>query len=225
LSRTVLIFVGPPGAGKGSLSRMCVEQFGWKQISTGNLCRMHIQEQTEIGKEIDFAIKSGKLISDTLVTKMVVDWLSEQSGNETLILDGYPRTVAQAEMLEGLIKSKFPSLKITIVRLVISNEEVVARLGTRKICENKACQAVYSSRAVSLKAHDGSSCDRCGYPIVQRNDDTPQAIIERLKTYYKHEQPLLDLYQTMGYSLPKLNVNRPINMVFEELKKMVGVDA
>jgi adenylate kinase len=204
---------------------MCVEQFGWKQISTGNLCRKHIQEQTEIGKEIDFAIKSGKLISDTLVTQMVADWLREQNGNETLILDGYPRTVAQAEMLEGLIKSKFPSLKITIVRLVISNEEVVARLGTRMICENKACQAVYSSRAASLQAQDNGTCDRCGYPIVQREDDTPQAIIERLKTYYKHEQPLLDLYKSMGYSLPKLDVNRPINMVFEDLKSMVGFDA
>ena len=90
----IVLFVGPPGSGKGTLSQKCVQELGWKQISTGDLCRAHIANETEIGKKIDFAIKSGKLVDDGLISQMVFEWFSEQkNGPHTVILDGYPRTV------------------------------------------------------------------------------------------------------------------------------------
>ena len=103
-NQQLVIFIGPPGAGKGSISQLCVQAFGWKQLSTGYLCRKHINEQTEIGKEIDFSIKSGKLVSDRLIVTLVEQWLADPSQHESpIILDGFPRNIAQAEALHEII--------------------------------------------------------------------------------------------------------------------------
>src|SRR5438105_2140053 len=99
----IFIFLGPPGSGKGSVSRLCIKDLGWVQLSTGNLCRKHIAKQTEIGKEIDFAIKSGKLVSDDLITNMVLEWFQKDfDDSHTVILDGYPRTIMQAQAFTKL---------------------------------------------------------------------------------------------------------------------------
>lgn len=104
----IFIFIGPPGSGKGSLSSLCTQKFGWKQLSTGNLCIKHIANETSIGKKIDFAIKSGKLIEDDLITQMITEWFTNQSVNSlAVILDGYPRTVEQARFFDDFIKKKF----------------------------------------------------------------------------------------------------------------------
>ena len=99
----VILFIGPPGSGKGTLSQKCVQKLGWQQISTGDLCRRHIAKQTEIGKSIDFAIKSGKLVSDGLISQMVFDWFRQENiESDVVILDGYPRTVNQAKDFDEL---------------------------------------------------------------------------------------------------------------------------
>lgn len=221
----VFIFIGPPGAGKGSLSSLCVNQLGWSQLSTGNLCRRHIAEQTEIGKQIDFAIKSGKLVSDSLVTRVVGDWFTENMGQTpAIILDGFPRTLAQAQALNEMFVSQAPSINLTIVRLVLSDDVVIERLCNRFICSNIECQEVYSlAEGSTQKPKDGLKCHRCESDLVRRKDDNIDAVRERLKIYHKHEQDLLNFYKDIKQEIAEFNVEKPLNEVFSEFVKLMGL--
>jgi len=174
-----------------------VKKLGWSQLSTGNLCRKHISEQTEIGKKIDLVIKSGKLIDDGLVTQMVAEWFKEQVNRvPAVILDGYPRTVIQAGALRDLLKSTYPEQKVSVVRFIIADDAVVNRLCSRYICENKDCQEVYSSVSGSSFASKKTGiCDVCSGQLMRRDDDVEESIRKRLHIYHKHEQKLIDFYQ------------------------------
>ena len=219
----VFIFIGPPGAGKGSLSSLCVNKLGWAQLSTGNLCRKHIAEQTEIGKQIDFAIKSGKLVSDSLVCQVVGDWLTENVGRvPAIILDGFPRTLPQAQVLNDMF-SKSSDMKLKVVRLSISDNTVIERLCNRYICANIECQEVYSVTQGSSQAPKVESvCNRCSSVLVRRKDDHEEAVRERLKIYHKHEQDLLNFYKNIKHEIADFAVERPLNDVFEEFMKLMG---
>ncbi|MCX5922462.1 MAG: nucleoside monophosphate kinase [Candidatus Dependentiae bacterium] len=221
----VIILIGPPGAGKGSLANLCIKNLGWKQLSTGNLCRKHIAEQTEIGKQIDFAIKSGKLVSDSLMTGVVDEWLSSQIGRvPAVILDGFPRTVAQAKALGEYLKDKESHLKLTVVKLFISHEKVIARLCNRYICSNIECQAIYSlSTGSTLVPQKEMICDTCGNPLTKRKDDEEEAIVERLQIYRKHEQDLLNFYINAQHAVTECNVERSLNEIFEDFKRLMGI--
>lgn len=212
----ILVFVGPPGSGKGSLSQLCVQKFDWVQLSTGNLCRKHIAEATEIGKAIDFAIKSGKLISNSLVTQMVCDWLGEQSHEgKTIILDGYPRTADQARRFNEVLRTGLPQFNLKIVRLSILDEVVIERLSNRYVCGNTECQAVYSLASGSeMKPRSGLHCDRCKYELLRRKDDEINAIKERLALYHSHEKELLDFYRDAGQRIQEVDVDKPLTKVF-----------
>ncbi|MBN1549721.1 nucleoside monophosphate kinase [Candidatus Babeliales bacterium] len=227
MKRQILIFVGPPGSGKGSLSQMCVDQFGWVQLSTGNLCRKHIAEKTEIGKQIDAALKEGKLVPDRMIINVVEPWILENIAHtSTLILDGYPRTLVQAQSLKDFIDRKLPACSIAVVRLSVDDEEVMVRLLSRATCTNKECQAAYSVRKGSglLPKHD-MICDKCGSPLAKRSDDDRVAIAERLKTYYRHERDLLDFYNHVEIPILELRVDRPLQEIFVELKNHFYLDA
>lgn len=221
----VILFVGPPGAGKGSISQRCCKELGWVHLSTGNLCRKHISEQTDIGKEIDFAIKSGKLVSDKLIVDMIVDWFDSQKGKfHRVILDGSPRTVAQAKALVELGNQALQEVKFWVIRLVVPDEIVIERLSSRFICRDNDCQTVYSTVPGSqLAPKEGMVCDLCDTSLVRRKDDEPVAIEERLKTYYKHEQALLDFYRIQGQVIHELEVNAPLDEVFEDFRRIIGV--
>lgn len=221
----VYIFLGPPGSGKGSLSNICVTDLGWLQLSTGNLCREHIAKQTEIGKQIDFAIKSGRLVTDNLIVEMVDKWLEECfATKENVILDGFPRTVPQARALEALLCNRFNFVRTSNVKLLIEDDEVVARLMGRYICSNDKCQAVFSLIDGSgLKPKRHMFCDACSAALVRRSDDTEESIRERLKAYHQHEDKLLDFYKDQGQEIIELDAHRPLNMVFEEFKGRLGL--
>ncbi len=222
--RNILIFVGPPGAGKGSLSQKCVFELGWKQVSTGDLCRRHIQDRTEIGNEIDFAIKSGKLVSDNLITQMVAEWLAEQANKniDSLILDGYPRTLKQAELFDQILKEKFPSLKVRLIKLQISDDLVTSRLLSRSLCSNKECQAVYSTRQESgLTPKQTNICDKCGAELSKRADDLVETVKERIKSYRFHEQALLQFYENNQVKIYQINAGQKLDQVFDDLKGLL----
>jgi adenylate kinase len=223
--KDVIIFVGPPGAGKGSISQLCIQNSDWIHLSTGNLCRKHISEQTPIGKEIDFAIKSGKLVSDKLIVDMVADWFEKQQELlDKVILDGTPRTVPQAQALTNLAERSLQGVRFWVIRLMIPNEIAVERLSSRYTCQDNNCQAVYSCVPGSLlKSKSGMACDKCAAPLVRRKDDEPSAVSERLNIYYKHEQALLDFYESTGQYIHELNVNEPLEVVFNEFKRIIGV--
>ena len=224
-TRQVYIFIGPPGAGKGSLSQLCVKRLGWGQLSTGNLCRKHISEQTSIGKEIDFAIKSGKLIPDSLMTSMVVEWLSSQNKNlEPVILDGFPRTLAQAQALHDVLNSDLKlDTMLNVIKLKVEDQTVVSRLSSRLICQNNDCQMVYSaginSSLVSIKR---DLCDSCTSPLVRRADDNEDAVKNRLVIYHKHAQDLVVFYKSVGMFAGDLVVEQPLENVFGQFMELIG---
>ncbi len=221
--RNVFIFSGAPGAGKGSLARLCVSKLGFEQISTGDLCRQHIAKQTEIGKKIDFIIKSGKLIPNDLVTKMVLEWFFEHDSDDaTVILDGYPRTVGQAEAFRTLTQDGTLPVDVVVVKFAIDDEIVVNRLGSRQVCQNKACQAVYSTEPdAGLSTKKQGICDICGHSVGTRKDDMPEVVRNRLRLFHLHEQELLRFYETVGYKIIDIDANEPLNNMFDQFQRQI----
>ena len=225
VSRKIVIFIGPPGSGKGSLSELCVQRLNWRQFSTGNLCRKHILDGTDIGKQIDFAIKSGKLISDRLMIDMVRDcFRSEFENASTVILDGFPRTVPQAIALQELLAgSDFgEAVSLTVVRLLVGDEELVQRLSGRLVCQNKSCQSVYSCANGGRLPRTEGVCDECSSSLIRRADDDISAVRERLKIYRQHEQELVNFYDRQGL-IKNLDVSQPLEVVYESFLALVSV--
>lgn len=222
-NKNVFIFIGPPGSGKGTLSQLCVKKLGWVQLSTGNLCRKHIAEHTEIGKQIDFALKSGKLVSDSLINEMVHDWFDTTiKESDNIILDGYPRTIAQAQALQDFLVNKMPQVKVQVVRFFASDEVVVNRIGHRLVCSNKDCQQVYSTSSHARQPKKEMICDVCSSPLVRRSDDEGGSVIDRLQTYHKHEQELVNFYKQAHLAVKEFGVERPLEQVFDDFKKIIG---
>ncbi len=222
--RQLIIFIGPPGCGKGSLSQVCVQKLGWVQLSTGYLCRKHIAQKTEIGKQIDFSIKSGNLVTDELIVAMVEQWLGENVRDQGgVILDGFPRTIAQAESLQSLVQEKLQDCYVRVIQLGASDEVIMQRLLGRFVCENKDCQAVYSSHASSaLTPQKSTICDICSSKLIRRDDDEEATIRKRLSTYYGYEQSLVDFYQRHGQEVVKINVEKQLDKVFEDFTKIIA---
>ncbi len=187
----LLSFFGPPGSGKGTLAAQLVEKGDYTVLSTGNLCRQHIAEKTEIGILIEKYIAAGELIPDDMVTKLVMQWLDEHKNQQkTIILDGFPRTKSQAELFLPLQQALGCPYKV--VFFDIEDDEVVRRLTSRLVCGNKACQAVYSTVAKPPKI--AGKCDKCSADLVKRADDDEVVIRKRLAVYATHKQELLDFY-------------------------------
>ena len=220
--KQVYIFIGPPGSGKGTLSHLCEQKFGWVQLSTGNLCRKHIAEQTEIGKQIDFALKSGKLVSDSLINAMVHGWFETVIKQEdNIILDGFPRTVGQAQALHEFLKPHLSDINVQVVRFSISDESVITRICGRLVCLNKDCQEVFSLNPGSRMPAQHMRCDICSTELGRRNDDAVAAVQDRLQTYHKHERDLLNFYEQTPFSVKEFMAEMHLKDVFEEFKKLV----
>lgn len=219
--RTLLIFTGPPGSGKGSLSQLCVSKLGFKQVSTGNLCRQEIAKGTQTGEKIDFLIKSGKLVPDGLITQMVYDWFLEQLDDGALvILDGYPRTVRQAELFHKMILDGTFPFRVVVVQLALDDETIVKRLSSRFVCQNKQCQAIYSANPdANMMPEKEGICDTCGGEVRRRKDDVPEVIRERLRIYHQHAHPLLDFYNRVGYRVFKLDADQPIKNMLHQFEQ------
>ncbi len=214
--------MGPPGAGKGTLSQLCIKRLGWRQLSTGNLCRQHIARGTELGKKIDFAIKSGKLIEDSLMIGMVDEWLASVDQSCTVIFDGFPRTVAQAHALHELIEFR-QDLKLRLIRLSLSDQDVMYRLLARSICQDDKCQLVYSLHEHSTqRPMKEMTCNECGGQLMRRSDDEEVAIAERLKIYHEHEKGLLSFYQEQGHEIKDVEAALPLEEVYAGLLTTAG---
>ncbi len=221
----LVIFSGPPGSGKGSLSNLCIEHLKWVPLSTGNLLRKHIAQGTPLGAQMAAAINAGKLVDDQLISTMVGEWLEEQEtlGN-SVILDGFPRTVPQADWLYNLLQNTLKSYTVSIIHFGIHEDHIITRLSARATCENKSCQAVFSlleDSAHRPKAH--MVCDHCSSNLVRRADDEETTVRERLKTYYRHESALLDFYTQRSFPIKTLPVQRPLHEIFEDLKRTILV--
>lgn len=222
-SSKVFILLGPPGAGKGSLSLMCTEQFGWVQLSTGNLCRDHIERKTALGLEMQELIAQGQLVPDEIIIGFVVDWLTSQKPlPKGILLDGTPRTVNQARILYDVMKTQCSAVEMVVVKLQIDAALLVDRIVNRLICSNKVCGQVYSLRAGSTSLPKVAMiCDACDCALMRRSDDTVESLKQRLNVYYEHEQEIVDFYVDKGVEMITLNGAQNIADVFEDFKKIV----
>jgi len=184
----ILLF-GPPGAGKGTQSSLLIERKGMKHISTGDLFRAAIKNKTPLGLKVKEVLDRGQLVSDDLTVSLVEEALASLGG-KSFILDGFPRTVAQADALAGLLKRRNLSLD-RVISLKVPNELLMGRLTGRRVCKN--CGTTYHVDAKPPKV-DGV-CDVCGGEVVQRADDRPEAISTRLEAYDSSTRPLKAYYE------------------------------
>lgn len=182
------IFLGPPGAGKGSLAVKVAEEYKIPHISTGDIFRANIKAQTPLGVKVKAIIDSGSLVSDELTFELVKDRLSQDDCKNGYILDGFPRTIPQAEMLEGLVSD------IKVVNFEIQDEIVIKRLSTRRVC--KSCGANYN--VLTLKPKVEGVCDKCGGELYQRDDDKQESILHRMDVYREQTEPLINFYKEKG---------------------------
>mgnify|MGYP006287882193 CR=1 FL=1 len=219
--KTIFTFFGAPGSGKGTLAEKCAHELNFNVLSTGNLCRKHIADKTELGEKIQKYTNSGKLVPDNIITVMVKGWLKENTkNNKAIILDGYPRTKKQAELLLDMLKEDFPEYSFRIIALDISDDEVVKRISNRLVCDNKKCQAVYNTS--QIKNIDDPLCELCDSKLIKRDDDKEEVVRERLKVYEQESNNLLNFYKSSHKKIENINVeSKTISQIFEEFKGML----
>jgi len=180
-----LIFLGPPGAGKGTLAGLVSSEYAIPQISTGDIFRDAIKRETELGRKVKEIVGRGDLVPDELTVSLVRERLAQPDAQKGYILDGFPRTIPQAEALE-----KFQKLD-AVVNFAIDDELVVQRLSGREIC--KSCGAIYHVKNMPAKVK--GVCDKCGGPLYTRPDDSLESITNRLDVYRKQTEPLIMFYE------------------------------
>ena len=184
-----LILLGAPGAGKGTQAEILCKKLGIPSISTGNILRAAIKDGTPTGIQAKSYIDAGKLVPDEVIIGIVNERLSQDDCAKGYILDGVPRTIAQAEALE-----KAGIQFDAVVSIEISEDEILRRMSGRRVCE--ACGSSYNVEAVPPRVE--GVCDNCGGKLIQRKDDTPETVRERLKVYHTETEPLVGFYAQRG---------------------------
>ena len=203
------VFLGPPGAGKGSLAVKVAEDYKIPHISTGDIFRANIKAQTPLGVKVKAIIDSGSLVSDELTFELVKDRLAQDDCKNGYILDGFPRTIPQAEMLDGLVAD------LKVVNFNIADEIVIRRLSTRRVC--KACGANFNVLTLPPKVE--GICDKCGGELYQRDDDKQEAILHRMDVYREQTEPLINYYKNKG-KITDLDASIETDILLGEFKKI-----
>jgi len=202
-----LIFLGPPGAGKGTVAKDVVERFGVPHISTGDMLRDAVSAGSALGKKVQSVMESGQLVSDDLLYDLVKDRLSQKDCVKGFILDGYPRNVNQANDLDEIFSELTLDLS-AVVFLDVSEEEVVNRISSRRVCPK--CSRVYN--LISLKPRNDMLCDDDGAKLIQREDDKPDTVRERYRIYVDKTAPLVKLY-TERNQIVTIDASGPVDKV------------
>jgi adenylate kinase len=208
----ILVFLGPPGAGKGTQAKLLSQRMGFIHLSTGDLLREAVKNQTPLGKKAKEYMDRGELVPDELIVQLIEETMPKD-GN--VILDGFPRTVNQALALEELLRVK--SKKISKVLFFdVPDEVIIDRLSGRRVCSK--CGAVYHVKYNPPKVE--GVCDLCGGTLVQRDDDKEEVVRKRLEVYRKQTKPLIEFYQERGI-IYKLDAGKEVEELFEEIKGLV----
>lgn len=190
-----LILLGAPGAGKGTVAKMLTELDGSVQISTGDILRGAVQAGTELGKQAEAFMKAGDLVPDELIMGIMESRLQEPDCEKGFLLDGFPRTIPQAEALKELLTRIGIELDMA-VEIDVARDVILDRLTTRRTCSNTDCQTIYNVKSNPPKVE--GICDKCGSPVIQRDDETEEAISNRLDTYNEKTAPLVGFYENEG---------------------------
>ncbi|MCF7945074.1 MAG: adenylate kinase [Spirochaetia bacterium] len=209
-----LIFLGPPGAGKGTIADMAKDFFNIPHISTGDLFRNNIKNKTPLGKKVKSILDSGGLVPDELTVEMVKERLKQNDTDQGFILDGFPRTIPQADAL-----SEFADIQY-VINFIVSEEKIIKRLSGRRVAKHsgKIYHIIYNP------PKEEGKCDITGEPLIQRPDDKEDAIKNRLAVYSKQTEPLIEYYRNKGLLLD-VNGEKTPEEVFREFKKVISSQA
>ncbi len=211
-----LILLGAPGAGKGTVAKLLTALDGSVQISTGDILRGAVQAGTELGKEADGYMKRGDLVPDSLIMGIMEKRLQEPDCQKGFLLDGFPRTIPQAEALKVLMAKLGIKLDM-VVSIDVPRDVILDRLCTRRTCTQ--CSAIYNVKSNPTKV--AGVCDKCGGPAIQREDETEAAISHRLATYNEKTAPLIGFYEKEG--MLKSIVGTSSDVVVNAIKAAVGL--
>ncbi|OQW34402.1 MAG: adenylate kinase [Nitrospira sp. SG-bin1] len=211
-----LVFLGAPGVGKGTQADKVAVQYRIRKISTGDLLREAVRNQTPLGLEAKVHMDEGRLVPDSVVIGLVRQKLADSSHANGFILDGFPRTVPQAESLAKVLAERGLHLD-RVINFRVSREEIIKRLSGRRSCPK--CQATYHVAFAPSKS--GTLCDRCGETLVQRSDDQREAIQMRLRVYEEQTAPLITFYEKQGL-LSHLNGAEAVETVYHNLVKVLA---
>jgi len=211
-----LVLLGPPGSGKGTQAQRLVERYKIPQISTGDIFRQAVRDQTELGKRAKEYMDRGELVPDEVVVGMVEERLGQSDCKNGFILDGFPRTIAQAEALDKLLAGKGEKLD-AVLEISVPDEEVVKRLSGRRTC--RQCGAMYHIEFNPPK--EPGKCDKCRGELYQRDDDKEEVIKSRLQVYHSQTAPLIEYYQKEGL-LKKIDGLGGIEEVFARIVDALG---
>jgi adenylate kinase len=213
-----LILLGAPGAGKGTVSKKLVEKFNIVQISTGDILRREVNAGSDLGVKAKSFMEAGDLVPDELILDIVEKRLNDDDCKNGFIMDGFPRTVAQAEGFSSLLERN--SLKIDgIIELQLDDDIVIRRLTSRRTCSNPECQAIFN--VISNPPKVEGVCDKCGSELIQRSDENEETIKTRLETYYTKTEPLVTFYS--GYdSYKSVNADRSVEEIVDEVVSIIS---
>ena len=214
-----LVLLGPPGAGKGTHAKILSEKLKAPHLAAGDILRKHIREKTELGVKAKDIIERGELVSDDLVNTMMEGEISRAGFSKGFILDGYPRTIGQADALWRFLKANGQKLDAAL-NFATSEKMIIDRLSGRRVCTK--CGGNYHLR--NIPPQKEGICDTCGEKLTQRKDDEPATILHRLEMYEKETKPLIEYYAKKGllrevpgdYDVPELQ--RELTLLFDELK-------
>lgn len=202
-----LIIFGPQASGKGTQAEKIAEQFKLVHVSTGDIFRENISNETELGKQVKEILNKGEFVPDEITNKIVEDRLSKEDCQKGFILDGFPRNKEQADFLDTIPqKIKF------VVNLEVPREELMKRISSRRVCQD--CKENYN--LLYIKPKEEGICDKCSGKLVHRDDDKPKAIEKRLNKYDEQTKPLLDFYEKKD-NLININGDQSIEDVFKEI--------
>lgn len=190
-----IVLLGAPGAGKGTVAKLLSELDGSVQISTGDILRGAVKSGSELGKKAKAYMDSGDLVPDSLIMEIMEARLQEDDCAKGFLLDGFPRTIPQAEALEKLLAKLGIALDF-VASLEVPRDVILDRLTTRRTCSNSECQEIYNVK--SNPPNPDGTCKKCGSPTIQRDDETEEAILNRLETYNEKTAPLIGFYDGKG---------------------------
>ena len=213
-----LVLFGAPGSGKGTQAERLRDRFTLKHISTGDLLRDAVARKTELGKKVESIMAAGELVSDEIVLELIKETVSGVKADDKLqgwMLDGYPRTVGQAQALDGLLADAGDNIDGVVV-LEVNRDAIIERLSARRSCPN--CKAVYN--VLNLPPAKEGVCDNCGTELVHRKDDQPETIANRLDVYQDQTMPILEFYGGK-IKIHKVDGSLPIDDVTKEIERVI----
>ena len=213
-----IVMLGGPGAGKGTQAKIIAEKYGIPHISTGDIFRANIKEGTELGRKAKTYMDQGALVPDELVVDLVADRLTWEDAADGFVLDGFPRTIPQAEALTKALSDMGTKLDYAI-DIEVPDQHIIERMGGRRACVS--CGATY--HIVNIPPKQEGKCDKCGSDLILRDDDKPETVKKRLDVYHEQTQPLIDYYKDLGL-LKEVDGTVQMNEVFEAIAAILGAN-